>query len=61
MKIVIVGFKVKEDKAIVYKKIEVENNCFEKGLIPSDIVKVGKVLNHTIIKECDFVSIRFIK
>lgn len=61
MKIVFVGFKVKQDKSVMYKKIEVEDNVFGKELAPHDTVKVGKVLSDAVKKDCDFVSIRFIK
>ena len=65
MKIVFVGFKVNQDKSVMYKKIEIDKVDEGKSLINpiEEIVSMdlGKPLYQAIKKDCDFVSIRFIK
>jgi len=56
MKIVIVGFKVKEENSVYYKKIEIQSKY--------DYVKstmFGKLLNEAYKSGAEFVSVRFIE
>ena len=56
MKIIFVGFSVKEEKSVLYKKIKLtgaEQPAFSDVLIASQI-------NKAILKGCDFMSLRFI-
>jgi len=62
MLIIFVGFKVNQDKSVMYKKIEIENDRFKGELIdPTVSFDLGKPLFQALQKDCDFVSIRFIK
>jgi len=62
VKIVFVGFKVKQDKSVMYKKVEIEWDRIQEPMIdPTVSHYLGKPLLSAIQKDCDFVSIRFIK
>lgn len=62
MKIVFVGFKVEQDKSVLYKKTEIDLGRITDPMIDPTIPHIlGKPLLQAIQKGCDFVSIRFIK
>lgn len=62
MKIIFVGFSVKKDKAVLYKKIEAGKGQMILGNLPkSQIHFLAKPLLMAYEKGCDFVSIRFVR
>lgn len=57
MKITFCGFNIKQDKAVVYKKLKLENSQDEEKIR----AKIGEIIRQSFMKGCNFVSVRFIE
>ena len=56
-KIVFVGFNIKQSKAVLYQKLELNSSQDEENIKE----KIGAVIRKSFMKGCNFVSVRFIE
>lgn len=63
MKIVIVGFNVKQTKSLLYEQLTFKELSFDfdQSDDSSYSSAIGKVILRCMVKGCDFVSVRFIQ
>lgn len=71
MKVVLMGFNIAEENAIIYRKIEIKKECADApesanvncygDLDKYNALMLGKMILSAIEKDCHFVSIRFIE
>ena len=59
MKVIFVGFMVRKDRAVMYKKMDIDLDSLNYS-DEKQAMRLGKLLLTAIEKACDFVSIRFV-